>query len=155
MYTLDDFAVTLWIYYEPMTPHLSPVGAKALERLHAGMRKVDVATPRFTDRIAEAEEVVANPDLSPELADADRVAIPSPGQHLGAQAKPLNLAAGRAPDDGPAKCSGVSSEPLPRRAGTADNPAVPSPKSGRSMVPHGSGPAQHQGIVTFGQFDEL
>jgi hypothetical protein len=29
------------------------------------MRKVDVPSPRFTDRIAEAEEVVANPDLSP------------------------------------------------------------------------------------------
>ena len=29
--------------------------------------------PRFTDRITEAEEAVADPDLSPELADADRV----------------------------------------------------------------------------------
>ena len=41
------------------------------------MRKVDVPSPRFTDRIAEAEEVVANPDLSPELADADRVFLSS------------------------------------------------------------------------------
>jgi len=74
VYTRDGFAVTLWTYYEPVTPHVSPVDyAKALERLHAGMRKVDVASPRFTDRIAEAEEIVASPDLSPELADADRV----------------------------------------------------------------------------------
>jgi len=74
VYTRDGFKVTLWIYYEPVTPHLSPVEyAKALELLHAGMRKVDVPSPRFTDRIAEAEEVVANPELSPELTDADRV----------------------------------------------------------------------------------
>ena len=73
-HTRDGFTVTLWTYYEPVTPHVSPVGyARALERLHAGMRKVDVPSPRFTDRIAEAEEVVASRDLSPKLADADRV----------------------------------------------------------------------------------
>ncbi len=78
VYTRDGFTVTLWIYYEPVTPHVSPAGyAKALERLHAGMRKADVPGPRFTDRIAEAEEVVASPDLSPELADADRVFLSS------------------------------------------------------------------------------
>ncbi|WP_184576600.1 phosphotransferase [Streptomyces zagrosensis] len=74
VYTRDGFAVTLWSYYEPVTPHVSAVGyAEVLERLHAGMREVDVPSPRFTDRVAEAEEVVANPDRSPELADADRV----------------------------------------------------------------------------------
>ncbi|MFD4996783.1 phosphotransferase enzyme family protein [Streptomyces buecherae] len=74
VYARDGFAVTLWTYYEPVTPPTSPVDyAKALERLHAGMREVDVPSPRFTDRIAEAAEVVANPDRSPELSDADRV----------------------------------------------------------------------------------
>jgi Ser/Thr protein kinase RdoA (MazF antagonist) len=74
VHTRDGFKVTLWTYYEPATPHVSPVDyAKALERLHAGMRKVDLPSPRFTDRIAEAEEVVASPDLSPELAETDRV----------------------------------------------------------------------------------
>jgi len=73
VYRRDGFAVTLWTYYESVTSHVSPGDyATALERLHTGMRKVDVAIPRFTDRIAEAEKVVANPDLSPELADADR-----------------------------------------------------------------------------------
>ena len=58
--------------------HVSPVDyARALERLHAGMREVDVPSPRFTDRIAEAEEIIASPDLSPELADADRVFLSS------------------------------------------------------------------------------
>ncbi|MBR7839171.1 aminoglycoside phosphotransferase family protein [Actinospica durhamensis] len=73
-YTSDGFVVTLWTYYEPVTPQVSPADyAKALEQLHAGMREVDVPSPRFTDRIAEAQEIVANPDLSPELAEADRV----------------------------------------------------------------------------------
>jgi phosphotransferase family enzyme len=74
VYTRDGFAVTLWTYYEPVTPHVSPASyARALERLHAGMRKVDVPSPSFMDRITQAEEVVADPDLSPELTDADRV----------------------------------------------------------------------------------
>lgn len=73
VYTRDGFVVTLWTYFEPVTPRFSPAEyAEALERLHAGMRKVDVPSPRFTDRITEAEDVVADPDRSPELADADR-----------------------------------------------------------------------------------
>ena len=74
VYRRDGFAVTLWTYYEPVTPHVSPAHyAKALERLHAGLREIDVASPRFTDRVAQAQEIVADPDLSPELPDADRV----------------------------------------------------------------------------------
>ena len=74
VYTCDGFAVTLWTYYEPVTPHVSPAGyAGALERLHAGMRKVEVPSPSFMDRVTEAEEAVADPDRSPELAGADRV----------------------------------------------------------------------------------
>ncbi|MFI7320286.1 phosphotransferase enzyme family protein [Streptomyces venezuelae] len=73
----DGFAVTLWTYVEPATPHiahLAPVDyAKAMEQLHVGMREVDVPSPRFTDRITEAEDVVADPARSPELVDADRV----------------------------------------------------------------------------------
>ncbi|MGW1980512.1 phosphotransferase [Streptomyces sp. NPDC001889] len=73
VYTRDGFTVTLWTYYEPVAPRTAPADyAKALERLHAGMREVDVPSPRFMDRVAEAEAVVADPDCSPELADADR-----------------------------------------------------------------------------------
>jgi hypothetical protein len=78
VYRRDGFAVTLWTYYEPVTPHVSPADyAHALEQLHAGMRRVDVPSPRFTDRLAEAEEIAASPDLSPDLADADRVFLSS------------------------------------------------------------------------------
>jgi thiamine kinase-like enzyme len=70
----DGFVVTLWTYCEPVTPReVSPAGyANALERLHAGMRKLDVTTPHFTDRVAEAQHLVASRDRTPALADADR-----------------------------------------------------------------------------------
>ena len=73
-YEREGFLVTLWTYYEPVTPReVSPADyAKALERLHAGMRKLDVTTPHFTDRVAEAQHLVASRDLTPALADADR-----------------------------------------------------------------------------------
>lgn len=78
VYPRDGFAVTLWTYYEPATPELSQAAyAKALARLHAGMRTVEIAGPQYTDRIAEAEQVADDPDLSPELADADRVLLGS------------------------------------------------------------------------------
>ena len=78
VYLDDGFAVTLWSYYEPVTPQVSPGDyADALERLHVGMRKLDVASPSFTDRVAEAEELVASPTLTPELADEDRELLSS------------------------------------------------------------------------------
>ncbi|MEU3615303.1 aminoglycoside phosphotransferase family protein [Streptomyces sp. NPDC006872] len=70
----DGFVVTLWTYYEPVTPHeVSPADyAHALERLHAGMRRLDVPTPHFTDRVEQAQQLVANRDRTPALAEADR-----------------------------------------------------------------------------------
>ena len=74
VHTRNGFAVTLWVYYEPAAPHVSPPDyAGALERLHAGMRTVELRSPRFTDRIREAERVAAEPGQSPELDDEDRV----------------------------------------------------------------------------------
>jgi hypothetical protein len=73
-YERDGFVVTLWTYYEPAPPPaVSPVDyADALERLHAGMRTLDVPAPHFTDRVEQAERLVARPDRTPALADADR-----------------------------------------------------------------------------------
>ena len=77
-YERDGFEVTLWTYYEPVTPEISPAAyADALERLHAGMRKLDVPTPHFTDRVAEAQRVVRSPEDSPGLPDADREMLTS------------------------------------------------------------------------------
>jgi hypothetical protein len=73
VYARDGFAVTLWVYYEPLPTRVAPVDyAMALARLHAGMRGVDMASPGFRDRIAEAHQVASDPALSPELAEADR-----------------------------------------------------------------------------------
>ncbi|MGA4995600.1 phosphotransferase enzyme family protein [Nonomuraea bangladeshensis] len=70
----DGFVVTLWTYYAPASSREVSPGeyAKALERLHAGMREVDVPVPHFMDRVEQAQRLVASRDLTPELADADR-----------------------------------------------------------------------------------
>ena len=77
VYEQDDFAVTLWTYYEPVPPHeLAPDEyASALERLHAGMRQADLTgdwLPHFTDRVDEAQRVVDDPTNNPAIAGADR-----------------------------------------------------------------------------------
>ncbi|MDT5040602.1 MAG: hypothetical protein QOE51_1587 [Actinoplanes sp.] len=74
VYERAGFVVTLWTYYEPATPQeISPADyAHALGRLHAGMRRIDVPTPHFTDRVAQAQQLVASRDHTPGLADADR-----------------------------------------------------------------------------------
>lgn len=74
VYERDGFVVTLWTYYEPATPRAdSPADyARALARLHAGMRTLDLPTPHFLDRVAQAQQLVASRDHTPALADADR-----------------------------------------------------------------------------------
>jgi len=74
VYVRDGFVVTLWAYYEPVSPReIAPAEyAHALKRLHAGMRQVDMATPHFTDRVAEAQWLIESRDHTPDLPDADR-----------------------------------------------------------------------------------
>jgi len=74
VYGRDGFVVTLWTYYQPaMSGRIPPAAyANALARLHAGMRQLDVRTPHFTDRVEEAQRLVASSDLTPDLAYADR-----------------------------------------------------------------------------------
>ncbi len=74
VYEHDGFVVTLWTYFEPLSPReVSPADyANALERLHAGMRTLDITAPHFTDRVAEAQQLVSSRDRTPALADADR-----------------------------------------------------------------------------------
>jgi hypothetical protein len=74
VYVCDGFAVTLWTYHEPVSTRAATPAeyAGALKRLHAGMRQIDTATPRFTDRVAQAASLVADQIRTPELSDADR-----------------------------------------------------------------------------------
>jgi Ser/Thr protein kinase RdoA (MazF antagonist) len=69
-----DFAISMWTYYGPVSPpEIAPAEyAQALGRLHAGMREIDLPTPHFTDRIAEAQWLIGNRDHTPTLADPDR-----------------------------------------------------------------------------------
>jgi Ser/Thr protein kinase RdoA (MazF antagonist) len=74
VYERDGFVVTLWTYYEPATSgEISPADyARALVRLHVGMRTLDFPTPHFMDRVEEAQQLVASRDDTPALADGDR-----------------------------------------------------------------------------------
>jgi hypothetical protein len=85
VYERDGFAVTLWSYYEPVpSRELSPAGyAHALERLHAGMRQVDLTTPHFMDRVRDTQQWVASSDVTPELSDADRQLLSNTLGNLG------------------------------------------------------------------------
>lgn len=74
VYMRDDFAITLWTYYEPVAPaDIAPTDyAHALMRLHAGLRQIDLEAPRFTDKVAGSQWLVAARAQTPELLDADR-----------------------------------------------------------------------------------
>ena len=110
----DGFAVTLWAYHAPLARKVAPAEyADALRRLHAGMRTIGIAAPHFTDRVAEAQRLVADRERTPDLAEADRALLggmlaglrrtivdrgaaeqllhgePHPGNVLGAEGGPL------------------------------------------------------------------
>jgi aminoglycoside phosphotransferase (APT) family kinase protein len=74
VYERDGYVLTFWTYYPPAPDReLSPTAyAGALKRLHAGMRGLEVPSPHFTDRVEQAQQLVAMPDRTPELADRDR-----------------------------------------------------------------------------------
>ncbi|MBZ2198852.1 phosphotransferase [Occultella gossypii] len=74
---LDGFVVTFWTYYEPVTTGPLPPAeyALALRRLHAGMRTVDLPMPHFTDRVEEAQQLVADRERTHELPEADRALL--------------------------------------------------------------------------------
>jgi Ser/Thr protein kinase RdoA (MazF antagonist) len=74
VYARDGFVMNLWTYYEPASSsEIAPAEyALALQRLHAGMREIDLPAPHFTDRIAEAQRLIDSRDQTPELAEPDR-----------------------------------------------------------------------------------
>jgi Phosphotransferase enzyme family len=78
VYERHGFVVTFWTYHEQASQEVSPADyATALERLHAGMAKVDVTVPHFSDRVAEARQLVATSDRTPGLEDSDRKLLSS------------------------------------------------------------------------------
>ena len=85
VYVHEGFVMNLWTHYDSLPPQeLPPAGyAHALERLHAGMRQLDLTTPHFTDRVAEAQRLVGSRELSPTLAGPDRALLADTLSDLG------------------------------------------------------------------------
>jgi hypothetical protein len=76
VYERHGFALTLWTYYEQTGQNVSPPAySNALGRLHAGMAKIDLAVPHFSERVAEAQQLVASPERTPGLEDAERTLL--------------------------------------------------------------------------------
>lgn len=96
VYQRDGFAFTFWRYYEQAGIEPSAAAyATALERLHAGMAQLDVVAPPFTDRLAEAQQLVESHERSPRLGDSDREllswALRSCGRRVGERSRPDQL----------------------------------------------------------------
>ena len=73
VHELDGFAVTFWTFYPPTVDAVPPASyAAALRRLHVAMRGVRVEAPHFTERVAEAEQLLTHPDETPALSADDR-----------------------------------------------------------------------------------
>lgn len=73
VHELDGFVITMWTYYAQSSQELAHADyADALSRLHIGMQDVDLSTPHFTDRVREAEALVASLDRNPDLTKADQ-----------------------------------------------------------------------------------
>ena len=76
VFVRDGFKIAMWTYFEPVRRMLPPVEyARALERLHSGLRQVDVTTPHFMDRVAATQRDVASHDVTPDLAETDRALL--------------------------------------------------------------------------------
>jgi hypothetical protein len=73
VYEREGFALTLWQHYEQSGIEASAAAyAKALGRLHAGMAQLDVIAPHFSERVTEAQRLVASHHRTPRLNDSDR-----------------------------------------------------------------------------------
>lgn len=72
----DGFAISMWSHVAPVRRARPPAEyARALERLHADLRTIDVAAPHVMDRVAATQHDVANRDVTPDLTDADRALL--------------------------------------------------------------------------------
>jgi hypothetical protein len=58
----NGFKIALWAYFEPARSRMLPPAeyAQALARLHAGLRRIEVTTPHFMDRVAATQCDVAS-----------------------------------------------------------------------------------------------
>jgi hypothetical protein len=72
-YARDGFVVTFWTYCESTARDVPPAAyGSALRRLHAGLYWLDIPAHHFTERVEQAQRLVADRDRTPALAAADR-----------------------------------------------------------------------------------
>ncbi|MET8468110.1 phosphotransferase [Streptomyces sp. NPDC006422] len=84
VYERDGFAITLWTYHAPSdTPLPASDYAEALADLHASLRRLDFPAPHFTDRVAQAQSLLADTARTPDLAAADRELLSDTLRRLG------------------------------------------------------------------------
>jgi aminoglycoside phosphotransferase (APT) family kinase protein len=85
VYVHDGFKIAMWAYFEPVRSRMLPPVeyAQALARLHAGLRRIEVTTPHFMDRVADIQRDVASRDVTPDLADTDRALLANTLRDLG------------------------------------------------------------------------
>ncbi|GAB3413037.1 aminoglycoside phosphotransferase/kinase family protein [Flindersiella endophytica] len=100
VYVRDGFAITLWTYYETvvsdgsagvasdhlgMSSDLTPADyADALVHIHAGLRRVEVAAPHISVRIADWTASAEDRESTPDLGEGDRELISSTLRRVGA-----------------------------------------------------------------------
>ena len=77
VFVRDGFQLSMWTYFEPAPYRIVPPTeyAQVLERLHAGLRQIDVTTPHVMDRVAAIQRAAASRAITPDLADADRALL--------------------------------------------------------------------------------
>ncbi|MEQ4207305.1 aminoglycoside phosphotransferase family protein [Actinopolymorpha sp. B17G11] len=81
----DGFKIAMWAYFEPVQSRMLPPAeyAHVLDRLHAGLRRIEVTTPHFMDRVAATGRDVASRDVTPDLTDTDRALLANTLHDLG------------------------------------------------------------------------
>ncbi|MFG3340879.1 phosphotransferase enzyme family protein [Glycomyces sp. NPDC048151] len=77
VHTRDGCNITFWTHYEPVSAESIPPAeyARALGKLHTGMRTIDIAAPHFTDRVDEAQQILADRRISPDLPEPERALL--------------------------------------------------------------------------------
>lgn len=85
VFVQDGFKIAMWAYFEPAQSRVLPPEeyVQALARLHAGLRRIEVAAPHFMDRVAATQRDVASRDVTPDLADTDRALLANTLRDLG------------------------------------------------------------------------
>jgi len=75
----DSFTISMWTYFDTGDSRMLPPAdyVQALERLHSGLRQIDLTPPHVMDRVAAVQHDVASRDITPDLTETDRAFLAS------------------------------------------------------------------------------